>query len=581
MFLALARRLGWALKERSSWRQFSWGPALGSGGWSLITWLLVGLLCSPLPILFWIALEPAEPLWEHLATTLLPLYARTSLLLGVGVGGSVLCIGAGCAWLVGMCNFPGRKFLQWALLLPLAMPAYLAAFAYTDWLEYAGPLQSGLRSAFGWRNAREYWFPEVRSLGGAVIFLSLVLYPYVYLLARQAFVGQSRSVVEVGRSLGQSPWRCFWKLGLPLARPALAAGVLIALMETWSDFGTVEFFAVPTFTVGIYRMWFAMGNSAAAAQLALALLGLVFSGIFLERYIRGRRRFHTLHGGPQNTTPPFPLHGAKAFCAACACCLPVLLGFVLPTGLLLHKALRYAELESATAFLLWGWNSVRLAAIAAALCVGIGIFFAYAARVHRRGWKRVALRAAGMGYAIPGTVLALVVLIPFAAFDNALDRYLRENFGVSSGLLLSGSLAAVLFAYVVRFTALALNACEAALNRVTPHIDQSARSLGAGRWGVLLRVHLPLLRGGMWSAWLLVFVDCMKELPLTLMLRPFNFDTLATKVFEYASFERFPQAAPAALLIVALSTVPVALLSRAQLSVMERPAAEEKAGTLQ
>ena len=530
-------------------------------GWSLAALAVAALVASPLLAVLALALNPSDDIWSHLVSTVLPGYVGTTLALAAGVGVGVLVIGIGTAWLVTLCSFPGRSLFSWALLLPLAMPTYLAAYAYTELLEYAGPVQGALRGLFGWSSKAEYWFPEIRSLGGAITFMTLVLYPYVYLLSRAAFVEQSAGVLEVGRSLGRGPLRCFLTLALPLARPAIAVGLALALMETLNDFGTVDYFAVQTFTVGIFRVWFGMNNAPGAAQLATLLLAFVLVLVWLERMGRQHQRYHHASGRPQHPSA-FRLSGAASLGALLACLLPVALGFVVPAGLLVSYTLAVWTREEPIRFLAAMSNSLAVSALAALACVGVGMLLAYARRLRPTVLVRAAGGVASVGYAVPGAVLAVGVMIPAARLDNAIDALLRQTLGVSSGLLLSGTLAALLFALTARFLVLGFGTMDAGLARITPGMDDAARSLGSTPGNVLRRVHLPLLRGSVLTAGLLVFVDAMKELPMTLILRPFDFTTLATHVYEYASAERFRLAAPAALAIVAAGLVPVILLSR-------------------
>jgi len=550
----------------------SWVRILPNG-WRMGIWCVAVLAAAPLIAVVWIALQPGDDVWQHLVSTVLPRYAYTTALLALGVGLGTLVLGTSTAWLVTMCRFPGRRLLSWALLLPLAMPAYLAAYAYTELLEYAGPVQMALRAAFGWSHPRDYWFPEVRSLGGAVVFMTLVLYPYVYLLSRAAFLEQSTSVLEVGRSLGRGPWGAFFTVALPMARPTIVVGVLLAVMETLNDFGTVDFFAVPTFTVGIFRVWFGMNNAPGAAQLAGLLLAVVLVLIGLERLARRSRRFAAAQGRGK-PLPGYSLARGRGLLVMSACAVPVVLGFVVPATLLgmgsLQAALAGGGAGTDGSGNSGGWpglaglvfNSLSVSALAAAVAVTVGLFLAYGLRVAGRPVERLASRVASVGYAVPGTILAIGVIVPAAWLDNALDGWLRYHFGVSSGLLLSGTLAAVTFAYVARFLALSFGTLEAGLGKITPSMDHAARSLGASPGATLWRVHAPLLRGSVLTAALLVFVDGMKELPMTLILRPFNFDTLATHVYEYASYEQFAQATPAALAIVLVGLLPVIGLSR-------------------
>lgn len=499
-------------------------------------------------------------LWPRLARRALPIYLVNTAVLLVGVGLVAGIVGTATAWLVTACDFPGRRIAQWALLLPFAMPAYVLAYVYTDLLEYAGPVQSALRDAFGW-DRDDYSFPAIRSTAGAVAMLALAFYAYVYLLVRAAFLARSVALAEAARSLGQGPWRAFYRVALPMARPGLAAGLALVLMETLADFGTVEFFGVRTFTTGIYRSWFLRGSPEAAGQLASVLMLFVLAILALEAASRGRARY----AGDGHSAPARrqPLAGWKAWLAALVCFLPVVLGFLLPAAVLLRLSLTGGDRLFGPAFLPLAANTATVAALAALLTLAAALLLGYGARLDRRPLSRFAARFATMGYAIPGSVIAVGVLLPLASFDNALDAWMRELFGLSTGLLLTGSIAALLFAYVVRFLAVASNAVEAGLARVTPAMDDAARSLGHGPASTLARVHAPLLKGSLLSAALLVFVDVAKELPATLLLRPFGFDTLATRVYRLAADERLAEASTAALAIAVVGIVPIVLLSRA------------------
>lgn len=497
--------------------------------------------------------------WQHLAGTVLPDYIANTLWLVAGVGAMVVFGGVASAWLVTMCRFPGRRVFEWALILPLAMPAYIMAYAYTDLLQFTGPLQTWLRAATGWQ-AREYWFPEIRSIGGAVAMLGLVLYPYVYLVVRTAFLEQSVGIIEVGRTLGYGPWRGFFRIALPLARPAIAAGTALALMETLADFGTVSYFAVPTFTTGIYRAWLSMGDRVAAAQLSAMLLGCVALILVFERLGRAGARYH--HSGGRKWPARYDLKGVRAWLATLICSLPLIFGFLLPAALLLHMSVRGSAEELGQRFVQLAFNSFTLSGITATVAVATALLMAYAVR-YRPGMLAVAAnRLAGFGYAVPGAVIAIGILVPVARFDNALDAWMRENAGISTGLLLTGSLVALVYAYLVRFLTVALQTVDAGLARITPNMDDAARSLGSGAAGTLVRVHGPMMRASLLTAALLVFVDVMKELPATLVMRPFNFDTLAVRAYSLAADERLAEAAVAALAIVAVSLLPLIVLSR-------------------
>ncbi len=519
------------------------------------------LLALPVVSVLSNLLQPDAGTWRHLAETVLPDYLANTALLVVTVGLSVTVIGAGCAWLVTMCAFPGRRVFEWALILPLAVPAYVMAYTYTDFLQFTGPVQSLLREVTGW-GARDYWFPEIHSLGGAAAMLSFVLYPYVYLLSRAAFLEQSVCALEVSRTLGCTPWSSFLRVALPLARPAIAAGTALALMETLADYGTVSFFGVPTFTTGIVRAWISLGDRVAAAQLSSALLGFVVVVLMLERWSRRMARYHHT-SNRYSILPRYRLAGWRATAAVAACGLPLLIGFLLPSAVLFAMALEAGDAQFGPRFLGLALNSITLAGLTAVLAVGLATVMAYGQRIDPSRWSRLANRIAGMGYAVPGTVIAVGVLIPFARFDNALDAWLRASFGISSGLLLTGSVAALVFAYLVRFLAVSLNTVEASLGKVRPSMDDAARNLGQGPAGTLIRVHAPLMWGSLLTAGLLVFVDVMKELPATLVMRPFNFDTLAVQAYNLASDERLTEASTASLAIVAAGILPLILLSRA------------------
>lgn len=498
--------------------------------------------------------------WAHLAATVLPEYIANTLWLCIGVGGGVVLVGVSTAWLVTMHDFPGRRIFEWALVLPLAVPAYVMAYTYTDLLQFVGPVQSGLRERFGWQGG-DYWFPDVRTLGGAIAMFILVLYPYVYLLARTAFLERASGMLEVGRSLGLGAWGSFFRISLPLARPAVAAGAALALMETLADYGTVAYFSVQTFTTGIYRAWFSLGDRTAAAQLSASLLCFVVLVLLLERASRGRARFNNTTGRnrPQHG---HRLSGFSAFGAMLACIVPLLLGFLVPAGILLEMALTEGDAQFGSRFVELAGNSFTLAALTALLAVGFAVLLAYAARMSRAPWPQWMNRVVGLGYSVPGSVIAVGVLIPVTRIDNWLSGWIASWSGVNPGLLLTGGIAALIYAYLVRFLAIALQTVEASLGKITPSMDDAARSLGLGQGATLRGVHLPLLRGSLLTAGLLVFVDVMKELPATLVMRPFNFDTLATQAYTLASDERLAEASTAALAIVAVGILPLIAVSR-------------------
>ncbi|MGH6610603.1 MAG: ABC transporter permease [Burkholderiaceae bacterium] len=534
--------------------------------------LALAIVCSAvvaLPVLgvfgsFWHAAQSAETL-QHLIATVIPAALLQTSLLGLMVIAGVIAIGTATAWVVATCEFTGRRLFEWALLLPLAMPAYIVAYAYTDYLQFAGPVQSFLRESFVWQRG-DYWFPQIRSLGGAAFVFIVVLYPYVYLLARTAFLARTAAMMDAARSLGQSAWQTWWRVNLPLAWPAIAAGALLALMETIADYGAASYFGLQTFTTSIYRAWFALGDRVAASQLAAVLLLLVMVLIAIEQRARGHARFFT----PSRSHRPAArsaLSGGSNIAAFALCGVPVMLGFLVPVLLLLRLLIPAWESVDWSRYAGWLINTLLIGVAAALVTLTVVLLLAYIARSTTRGAPstlvRTSIRLMSLGYAVPGAVIAVGILIPLAAFDNRLDGVVQSALGVGTGLLLTGSLFALLYGYLVRYFAVAYQPVEAGLTRITPAMDASARSLGSTPFDTFMRVHLPMLRPSVLAAALLVFVDVMKELPATLVLRPFNFDTLAVIAYQMASDERLGQAALPALTIVAAGVIPVAWLSRA------------------
>jgi len=532
-----------------------------AGIWPVMMGLIALFVALPVLTVMVQLFMPAGEVWSHLASTVLPRYLVNTVGLAVGVGIGVLLIGVGTAWLVVMCRFPGQRIFEWALLLPLAVPTYVIAYAYTDFLQFAGPLQMLLRDVFGW-GAGDYWFPPVRSLGGAIALLTLVLYPYVYLLTRAAFLEQSVCVLEVGRTLGRGPWKLFTTIAVPLARPAIAGGAALALMETLNEFGAVQFFAVDTFTTGIYRTWFGLGERTAAAQLAGVLLLFVLLLLLLERFSRGRAQyFHT--SSRYRSLPRYELVGYKRWLAFAGCGVPVLLGFLVPATLLLEMSLTGGDQRFGWAFVGYIFNSVSLAGVAAAAAVGLAVLLSYGVRLSPSPLALAAVRVSAMGYAIPGAVIAVGILIPLGWLDQRLYAVLSGQWGWDVGLILTGTGIALVYAYLVRFLAVSYNAVQASLTKVTPSMDATSRTLGKTPGGTLRRVHAPIMRGSLLGAGILVFVDVMKELPATIILRPFDFTTLAVRSYELASDERLSQSSTASLTIVLVGVLPVILLSQA------------------
>ena len=529
--------------------------------WTVAALAIVAVVLAPLAAVLWIALHPTENIWPHLLSTVLPRYFTTTLVMMAGVGILTAAVGTGAAWLVTMYRFAGRGWLVHALLFPLALPAYVGAYALVDFLDYSGPLQTGLRATFGWQDARDYWFPEIRSTWAAVLVLSAALYPYVYLLTRQALREQSGGVYEVARALGTGGWGLFWRLGLPLARPAIAAGVALALMETVADFGTVAHFGVQTLTTGVFSTWLNGGNAGGAAQIAGVIMTLIFLLVAMERISRRNARFHrpARHARP---IEPQTLTGWRAALAFGLCVVPFLFGFVLPVGVMLTHAFDRPDVWIAPGLGSAALNTLIVGGTAALITVGAALFLVYGVRMAGRGLARLILPVTLLGYAAPGAVLAVGLLVPLAALDHRVADTILALTGTDPGLLLTGTSAAIVLAYVVRFFGIAQGAVDSAFGRISPSLPMAARSLGEGNGGALRRLYLPLMRGSVASALLVVFVDCVKELPATLLLRPFNFNTLSTRVYELASLERLGEAAPAALVVTALGLAAVALLAR-------------------
>ena len=529
--------------------------------WPWAALAIAALVLMPVAAVVWMAFNPVENIWPHMLATTLPRYLGNTGVLMLGVAVLTAAVGTGAAWLVTMYRFPGSRALEIALLLPLAVPAYIGAYALVDLFEYAGPVQGALRAAFGWASPRDYWFPPVRSRAAAALVLSAALYPYVYLLARAAFREQSGNAYEVARALGAGPWGLFWRLGLPLARPAIAAGVALACMETVNDFGAVSYFGVQTLTTGIFSVWLTAGNAGGAAQLALVSLGVVLALMLLERSGRRAARFHR---PARQSRPVVPkrLAGWRGLVASGLCALPFGFGFVLPVAVIGWHAARKPEHWFAKGLGDALWNTVAVGGVASVLCVAAALVMVYGLRLSRHPLPRLLMPATALGYAAPGAVLAVGLLIPVAALDHRLADAVLWVTGTDPGLILTGSSSLIVLAYVVRFFAIAQGAADSAMGRIAPSLPLAARSLGQTAGGTLWRVHLPMIRGSVGMALLVVFVDCVKELPATLLLRPFGYDTLATRVYEKASTEALGEAAPAALLVMAVSLVAVGLLAR-------------------
>jgi iron(III) transport system permease protein len=531
--------------------------------WSVGAILIALVVLAPIAAVMGFAFFPKDNIWPHLLSTTLPRYVKNTVVLMGAVGLLTAMVGTGAAWIIARYTFRGARWMEWLLLLPLAVPGYVGAYALVDLLEYAGPVQTGLRGLFGWQSAQDYWFPEIRSMGAAIVVLSASLYPYVYLLSRNAFREQSGASEEVAMSLGTGAWGRFWRVGLPLARPAIAAGVAIVMMETVNDFGTVDFFAVQTLTMGIFSVWLESNNVGGAAQLASVVLGLVIFLVLLEKLSRRKVRFFSSARQYRPVTRK-ALHGWRGGVALGLCLIPFCMGFVLPAAVILHLALGHPTVWTQGDIIAALWNTVTVGGIAALVTVLAGVFMVYGARISGRALPKLLMPVTTIGYAAPGAVLAVGIFLPLAAIDHRIADLIEAVTGHDVGLVLTGTAFALVLAYAVRFFAIAQGAADAAMGRVSPSLPMAARSLGRSQGRVLREVYYPLIRGSLGSALLLVFVDCVKELPATMLLRPpFGFDTLATLTHEQASLENLTGAAPAAAMIIAVGLLAVGLLARA------------------
>ncbi|MEH8141068.1 iron ABC transporter permease [Aeromonas veronii] len=530
-------------------------------GWMTGSWAIALLLGLPVIALLFSAFSAEGDLFRHLADTVLLDYLANTLGLVVGVVLLSLLFGVPTAWLVAMCQVPGLRALQWALMLPMAMPSYIVAYVYTELLDYSGPLQAGLRTLFGWNTPADYWFPAIRSLGGAAWVLALVLFPYVYLLTRASFLEQSVSLIHSSRLLGCTPWQSFRRLSLPLARPAIMVAVSLVAMETLADFATVHFFAINTLTTAVYDTWLGYGSLATAAKLSCLMLLAVVLLIALERRSRSRQQVFQKSMGHEQPLR-YPLKGMSRALAAFWCWGLVLAGFGLPFVILLDYGVRYFELSWTPEFVRFAGNSLAISALTALLAMGIALLLGFFRRLDGGIKSLLPLRIAAMGYAMPGTVLAIGVLVPLTALDFAINDLAEWLGRQGPGLLLTGTITAIVFGYLVRFVAIAIGSVESSMGKISPSLDMAARSLGQGDGGMLRRVHLPLVRRGLFAGAMLVFIESMKELPAALLLRPFNFDTLATHVYQFVSDEMLERGALGAIVIVLVGLLPLIWVNR-------------------
>ncbi len=525
-------------------------------GWQWLTLAIALLVMVPLTVLAFAWTEPAWDIWKHLRETLLSRLLLNTLILVLGVSSGTLLLGVSLAWLTGACNFPGRKVFSWALLLPLAMPTYVLAFVSLGLLDFSGPVQTQLREWFG----RGVWFPDMRSAGGVVLVMSLALYPYVYLLSRNAFRTQGKRALEASQSLGCSPLGGFFRVVLPMARPWIAGGATLVLMEALADFGAVSIFNYDTFTTAIYKAWFGFFSLSAAAQLSSLLVAMVFVLIAVEQRLRKRMRFTQSRIAPQ--ADRIELAGARRWLASGYCFFVLSIAFLLPALQLLGWSIEIFHEEFDRRYIALLGHSLTLGLISAALIAMTALLLAYAGRRHQDRLTHGLIRMATLGYALPGTVLAVGIFIPLAWIDNQLINLARELFEVEISQLLQGTILIMLLAYMIRFMAAGFKSIDSAMHRVTTNIDEASRLMGLRGIKLLYKVHLPMLRGGIFTALTLAFVDVMKEMPITLMTRPFGWDTLAVKIFELTSEGEWERAALPALTLLLSGLLPIILLMR-------------------
>lgn len=533
--------------------------------WTVSAWLSGLALLLPVLALLFESLSPGTEVFSHLWDTVLMDYISNTLLLVFLVALLSLLIGLPVAWLIAMCQFPGRKSFQWAMMLPLAMPSYLIAYVYTDLFDYAGPVQTTLRGWFDWQSPADYAFFEIRSLGGAATMLALVLFPYLYLIVRTSLAEQSFQLIHASRVMGCKPWESFFRVSMPMVRGAIVVALALIGMETLADFATVHYFAVNTLTTAVYDTWLGYNSLTAAAKISVMMLVLVFLFISLERYSRKQRAVHERQS-KQDGDYLYQLTGFKAFLATLWCSLILFFAFVLPLLVLINYAIDNVDIAWNDEFFHYAGVSFALAATVAVITVLLSLFILSNLRdnnsLEAKWYNRMPSIFASTGYALPGTVLAIGVLIPLTTLDFAINEVLEQWMQWQPGLILSGSVFAIIFAYVVRFNAVAVGAVESSYSKISPSIDMVSKTLGLGRFKLMWLVHLPLLKKGCLTAGLLVFIESMKELPAALLLRPFDFETLATYVYQYVSDEQLENASIAALTIVIVGLLPLIFVNR-------------------
>ncbi|EKO3974665.1 iron ABC transporter permease [Vibrio fluvialis] len=528
--------------------------------WKTSSVALATLLVLPILAIFVTAIGQTDDVFAHLMSTVMPTYAFNTVVLTLSVMALALLFGIPSAWLMAMCRLPGEKVLQWALVLPLAIPGYIVGYIFTGWFDYAGPIQVWLREQTGWM-AGEYYFPDIRSLAGASIVLALVLYPYVYLMCRAAFMEQNVSLLQSARLLKCSPWESFRRISLPLVRPSIAVALSLVAMETVGDFGTVSYFAVNTLTTAVYDTWMNYSNLTAAAKISAVMLVIVLLLLSAERYSRRRQK---LYQSQFNSHEDFryALRGWKKWLALLWCWGLVCVAFIFPLLQLLSYAYTYFEQSWTAEFREYALNSLQVSLSAAVIGVAVALVVNFYSRLKSNRVSVALMRLSSMGYAVPGTVLAIGVMVPVLTLDHAVNDVAKAMQWGRPGLIFSGTMFAIIFALIVRFSAVAIGSIESSLNKISPSLDMAARTMGCQANAMLWRIHLPLVRRGALIAGLLVFIESMKELNAALLLRPFNFETLATYVYNYASDEHLELAALPAVLLVLVGLIPLVVVNR-------------------
>jgi iron(III) transport system permease protein len=528
--------------------------------WKTSSGALALLLVLPILAIFYTALGETSDIFAHLMNTVMPTYAYNTVVLVLGVMFVSLLLGVPSAWIMAMCKIPSEKVLQWALVLPLAMPGYIIGYIFTDWFDFAGPIQIWLRETFSWLPG-EYWFPDIRTLGGAIVVLSLVLYPYVYLLCRAAFMEQNVSLLQSARLLKCSPWESFRRISLPLVRPSIAVGLSLVAMETIGDFGTVSYFAVNTLTTAVYDTWLGYSSLSAAAKISAIMMLVIVFLLGAERYSRRKQKlFQSQYNSHEDFR--YQLNGWKKWLAVTWCWGLVSIAFIFPLGQLIIYAYKYFSQSWTEEFRIYAFNSLQVSVIAAVIGVVIALIVNFYRRLTPNHTSVVFMRLSSLGYAVPGTVLAIGVMVPVLFLDHGINDFAKWMDWQRPGLIFSGSMFALIFALVVRFSAVAIGSIETSLSKVSPSLDMAARTMGCKNNQMLRRVHLPLIKRGVLIAGLLVFIESMKELNAALLLRPFNFETLATYVFNFASDEQLELAAMPAVLLVLVGLIPLIVINR-------------------